>query len=164
MKRRLSVTNLSSENKLLTFQLNAPGWRKIAAFVHISSLSHLWQLEHSAKTLQVFWSSSWQKITFSSWRILSNSDLSLSKSLLHCNKLFVLVGNGFTHKLGVRLGTAFSINTDWTYWCFHKSSISSCYKIKLRNLFGHNTDYLMSCPTSILLLYALQQLKLNLRS
>ena len=33
----------------------------------------------------------------------------------------------------------------------------SSYKIKLHNLFEHNTDYLMFCPTGVLLLHALQQ-------
>ena len=33
-------------------------------------------------------------------------------------------------------------------------------KLKLHNLFEHNTDYLMSCPTGVLLLHVLQQLKL----
>ena len=34
-----------------------------------------------------------------------------------------------------------------------------CYKIEFHNLFEHNTDYLMSCSTGVLLLHALQQLK-----
>ena len=57
------------------------------------------------------------------------------------------------------LSTVFNVK----YWLgvLHKSNIN---KIKLHNLFELNADYLMSCPAGVLLLDALQQLKLNLRS
>ena len=47
----------------------------------------------------------------------------------------------------------------------HESSISflAIKLLKLHNVFEHNTVYLMSCPTGVLLLRVLQQLELDLR-
>ena len=87
--------------------------------------------------------------------------------VLHCNKLSILIGNRLAHKLRTSLSTGEYSNHDCTCWVvLHESSISflAIKLLKLHNLFEHNTDYLMSLPTGVLLLHALQQLKLDLRS
>ena len=64
---------------------------------------------------------------YSKWLLLA-----LSKISLHSNKLFVLVGNRLAH-----------------------SPVLTTIVIMLHNLFEHNTDYLISCPTGVMLLHAL---------
>ena len=81
--------------------------------------------------------------------------------VLQCNKLLVIVGNRLAHKVGTSLSTVFNIEIlCWGVFTRVQYKLSNSLAIKLlklHDLFEHNTDYLMSCPTGVLLLHALQQ-------